>query len=290
MHEIPPINIWIHGTKPQHLFPKPLSKLHIERLHKFMHCEPGLHLAQTLDPSFHHYHIARSLHEQNPQEFPWDTFYLFGWSGILHPSERFKSAQKLHKALKRLVQEYEGMYHKKPIIRIITHSHGGNVALHLPTVEDAIPHDFTIHELILLACPVQKLTAHSLKNPLFAKAYSLHSHWDFVQIADPQGWSVVKEGLQKFFSTGAFEHLRSTIGRIEQEPFFSERHFNPLSKLMQVRTKISGRNIMHIEFMLTPFVTKLPSILSTLRSLTTDFHLEQDISLDIVDDKLIISH
>lgn len=283
---VPSVTVWIHGTKPQHILPAPLSHIHIEKLHQFMHCEPGLHLAQALNHSFHHHQIATILHEHDPETFPWETLYLFGWSGLLSKNERLKAAQKLHKALKQLIDQYEGLYHQKPFIRLITHSHGGNVALHLADIDTYDHFPLIIDELTLLACPVQKPTALLLKSQLFKKIYSLHSHWDMVQVADPQGLPAIKKALGEIFSVKSFQQLKDLFHSIEQEPLFSARHFNPSSKLIQALVKMNGRGILHIEFMLEPFVAILPTILETLKHTKPS---EKDLTIDIVDKHLQVT-
>lgn len=282
----PSITIWIHGTKPQHILPTPLSHIHIEKLHRFMHCEPGLHLTQTLDPSFHHHHLATILHQHAPTMFPWETLYLFGWSGMLSEDERIKAAQKLHKALKQLIDQYEGTYQQKPFIRIITHSHGGNVALHLADSDTSSFLSCGIDELVLLACPVQKSTASLIKNQLFKKIYSLHSHWDMVQIADPQGLPGLKKALGGVFSIRSIQQLKNLFHSIEQEPLFSARHFNPSSKLIQALVTMHGRGILHVEFMLETFVAALPSIINNLEQLKPS---EKDVTIRIIDHQIDIT-
>ncbi len=282
-HSTPPITIWIHGTKPQQLLPGRLAKIHIESLYKFMHCEPGLHLAKDLNPSFHHFDLAQILHKTDPKNFPLETLYLFGWSGTLNAQDRLQAAQKLQKALKVLVSEYEGIHHAKPFIRIIAHSHGGNVALNLAKIDtNKQLHHAIVDELILLACPVQKVTAPLIKSPLFAKVYSLHSHWDFLQIADPQGWPQLKEHLRNFFKSQSLNDLKAGFVHVEQEPFFSERHFRPHSNLVQAVITINGNHVLHIQFMLDSFVKNIPFILEKLSSLETQkIQAEQEMFIDI---------
>ncbi len=57
MNDTPPITIWVHGTKPLKILPRPLSNLQIETLNLFTDTLPGLHKASELDPAFHHHNI-----------------------------------------------------------------------------------------------------------------------------------------------------------------------------------------------------------------------------------------
>ena len=63
-----------------------------------------------------------------------------------------------------------------PIFKLITHSHGGNVALYLAPIAEEDPlNAVTIEELILLACPVQVETSpyvNELSLPEFFAAFT----------------------------------------------------------------------------------------------------------------------
>ncbi len=87
---------------------------------------------------------------------------------------------------------------------------------------------------------------------------------DIVQIADPQGWFHFKQDLKEILRSGNWNMLQGLLEKIEQEPFFSERHFQPNHKIIQARVTMHKRNIMHIQFILAPFIEKLPALMRTL--------------------------
>jgi len=64
-------------------------------------------------------------------------FYTFGWSGILSLTKRRNDALRLYNALSEELKHYREMG-INPKIRIIVHSHGGNVALNLGTIKESI--------------------------------------------------------------------------------------------------------------------------------------------------------
>ena len=243
LNNAPPINIWIHGTFffPNYMLPK------------FFYCPTGLNLATVLDTSYHHRLIAQTLAEADPERFPLKTFYLFGWSGKLSFSAREKAARELYTALKKLIAKYEKKYNQKPFIRIITHSHGGNVVLNMEELQNSAD-DIHIAELILLACPVQERTKRLAQDErLFPKIISLFSTLDTMQVLDPQGlYQKEIHEIQK-----QYEKRRT--------PLFSEREFEPHSNLTQVKLKISERGLFHIEFMLKRFLRMMPTILDEIR-------------------------
>lgn len=261
----PPITIWVHGTAPSKKTLELLSDIKMDIIHKFFYCEQGLKKADEIDPSYHHYGIAKELSQKDPELFPFESFYIFGWSGQLDKEERLKTANALHKALQKLVKHYKQKYGCNPTIRIITHSHGGNVVLNLAQVKEE-KNTFDIDELILLACPVQEETAHLATDPFFKKVYSIHSHWDLIQILDPQGWPYLLEKIKELFKTKSLSIVKEIVKRIETNLFFSERHFPENEKITQVHIKFNNHSPFHIEFLLTPFIRLLPAILEKINN------------------------
>jgi hypothetical protein len=238
----PPITIWIHGTR---FIRRPMYE-------SFFEGTPHLKLAKYAPEEYYLRTIAQTLSKTDPIRFPFQTFYLFGWSGKLRAAAREEAAKYLYRDLTHLAIAYEKRYHKRPIIRIITHSHGGTVALNIAKVQSSP--SFHIKELILLACPVQKNTREYLADPLFEKVYALCSSLDMVQLLAPQIISNVyrtKKG-----------NLRSKM----EWPLFSERCFPGNPKLTQIKIKMNGRAIFHHEFNGKPFIRVLPRILTTMNS------------------------
>ncbi|MCK4265241.1 hypothetical protein KAW80_02690 [Candidatus Babeliales bacterium] len=62
-------------------------------------------------------------------------FYTYGWSGLMGQTERRRWAIRFYNALTEELKNYdkEGI---KPKIRILAHSHGGNVSLNLALIND----------------------------------------------------------------------------------------------------------------------------------------------------------
>lgn len=235
------VTIFIHGTLP----PEPIRNLPV--LDKFFFCPQGLILAETLQniSGEKNYHLAQVpfvLYQSDPENFDLKDFYLFGWSGALSPKARLEAALLLYNNIKEL------NLHN---IRLITHSHGGNVALNLKVIaEKHNDNKFKIDELILLACPVQKQTSNYINSHIFKKKYSFHSHLDIIQVIDPQGFHDLYENLK--------------TNNLNINPIFSKRHFNRKDNVVQIQTTINNRNLLHIEFLLTKFLNFLPVALKTL--------------------------
>jgi hypothetical protein len=228
--EAPTITVWVHGTR---LLPKGV-------LPTFFFSKPGLHHYQEIDAKYYQRKIAQTLIDADPALFPSEEFYLFGWSGKLSFTERKEAALNFYKDLKEVRQAYRKRYGVEPCIRMLAHSHGGNVILLLEEVKDADDINFVIDELILLAVPVQVQTMEHVCSPIFKKIYSLYSILDILQVIDPQG-------LQQ-----------------DEVPLFSKRAFACQEKIEQVAIKMNDRSIMHMEFIKPKFLSALPSIINEI--------------------------
>lgn len=228
------ITIWIHGTR----FILPIDA--------FVHaCPPGIHKATDLPKKYLLKRLITATAEADPATFPLDTFYVFGWSGDLSFKEREKDARKLYQGIKELVARYETTYGHTPKINLITHSHGGNVALNLAKIRD--PKDsWTITQAIFLGCPIQEQTKNLARNPFFKKIYSIYSSLDSIQLLDPQGL------------------YKNAQENGEKTPTFSQRRFPASNNLHQVKLKIHGHGVMHIGFITRSFTQKLPAILKAI--------------------------
>lgn len=238
----PPITVWVHGTR---FIRRPMFD-------SFFEGTPRLRLAKHAPSEYYMRTLARTISETDPHRFPLRTFYLFGWSGKLRAIAREEAAQHLYHNLKALAAAYKKRYDADPAIRIITHSHGGTVALNIAKVQSSP--SFRIKELILLACPVQKNTRQYIADPLFENVSALCSSLDVVQLLAPQIISNVYRTRKG--------HLRSKM----EWPPFSNRCFPGNPKLTQMKIKMNGRALFHHEFNSKAFVKVLPRILATMHS------------------------
>ena len=76
-----------------------------------------------------------SAHANHAQEK--NYFYTFGWSGLISQQRRRKEAVRLYNAL---IVEYQSLLQRgiKPKIRLIAHSHGGNVILNTGGIHELL--------------------------------------------------------------------------------------------------------------------------------------------------------
>jgi len=237
----PPITIWIHGTR--------LLK-NTPYITEF-DCCTQLKLAAELKPTCPLYTIARAVHVGNPDRFAWDSFYVFGWPGALNATRRCQAGKKLYAQLMQIVEEHRAIYKTEPTIRIITHSHGGNLALCMANSEEI--HSIAVDELIMLACPVQYETCDAIKSPLFIQVYNIYSPLDFIQIVAPQ--------FNRKKINGNSAHTWIPI---------SARCFEEHPKIVQTKVKINGRALFHEDFIRPNFLQSLSEVLDTMATMKNE--------------------
>ncbi len=242
----PMVTIWIHGTMPSLIVPK-FAK------HSFFHLEHGLVPISQYHDTDQLYKIADALINTCPEQFNADHYYTFGWSGKLSFTERKKAAQELYQSIVSLNKSYQETHGQPPHIRVITHSHGGNVALSMAKVKQS-DEPFIIDELVLLACPVQEKTKHLIAHDCFNRVYSLYSSGDIIQIIDPQG---------------LYQNSKT-------DKLFSEHTFNHHEKLRQAQIEKNGKSLAHMDFLWTSFAQHLPSLLQSLDEFYTSVVHDQE--------------
>ena len=240
----PPITIWVHGTL---MFRKP-------SYHLIFGDTSSLVPVISLPKDNRFQILANSIAEHDAQQFPLEEFYIFSWSGRLPNQERKSAANKLYQEINALCELYRKKYGCEPTIRIITHSHGGNVALNMAKIKTNAP-PFSIKSLVLLACPVQEKTKHLMVNPMFQRVYSLYSSLDMIQVIAPQ--------IKRNCTTHCLNEKHKRHYRI---PPFSSRLFPTYSHLTQAKIKINDFPISHTRFSTPEFAALLPTILEKLDS------------------------
>ncbi len=266
------ITIFVHGTFFN------ITKLPLT--YKLFYTPEGFHAVKNISSSFVIKSKAQLLENLDAQQFQFDHFYSYGWPGSLNDKVRKQSSFLLYKKIKALIKHYEQNYKVKPLIRVIGHSHGGNVALYLAehAQKDVT---FFIDELILLGCPVQHHTAHLTKSSRFKQIYSFHSHIDLLQVLDPQGLPFFKDTIQQLLTLNNSDSSKSIH---QNSKFFSERHFPHSDNILQINIKINKLPLFHLDFILIKFFKVLPQALTLLKQHQTAPFLpiiKNDIMLNI---------
>jgi hypothetical protein len=293
----PIVTVWVHGTRPENNLPPYLGKLTGRLSALLSDTTKGLHKIPNNTADHYPSLRAKALAQADPEHFSLDHFYTFGWSGKASRLARQKAAHDLFYALKDLIELYQDYYGVPPIIILISHSHGGNVVLHLAEIADPDGFTLSISKAILLACPVQKHTAHLISSPMFERIYSLHSHTDLLQIIDPQGLHNPRKPSAPLLSLRHFDthpKLSQALIRWKSCPHWHPDDFTlnkkTMWKLMKAINTINyikkNRGLFHVEFGLLSFVHLLPDVINQLDALYDDnrncpSHKDHDIIIEL---------
>lgn len=231
------VTIYVHGTT---------TKIGLKFLGRFFKDvafgQPGLHHIDQLPPQALLRKDALALQEGDSKRFDIQHFYTFGWSGKLKFKAREKDGKALYDDVKQLLKDYKKQYGFYPKIRLLTFSHGGNVALnavgHLPFFEGEDVH----LELVLVAVPVQKVTEKLIEHPCVNQSYIISSTRDLLQVVD-------------FY-------------RYEKKQYFPCRFFETTKQnCCQIQVMINGRGLGHIDLMRS-FMIHLPHALNYADTIT----------------------
>ncbi len=249
------ITIFIHGTYHAHL----LIPSFFKRMYQFVYHPVGLFHSSVMLQNYVFARTLTSLTSLNPKEFPAEHAFLYVWNGKLCPLHRHAAAHDLHLELKKLKQSYPEWE-----LTLITHSHGANVALNL--AHHATPEDYVVDRLIVLASPVQHVTRDLIDSSLFTQIIALYSARDILQIIDPQG------------AMHLFTRFTSLLTKkpIVAVPFFSERIFTS-KKVVHILITSNGWGLLHLEFILPPFLQRMTDLIKLADSLPQGTHTTFDI-------------
>lgn len=226
----PHVTIYVHGTT---------TKFGLKFLSKF--CkevsfgQPGIHNINQLPECALLKKDAALLQQYDPERFDVEHFYTFGWSGQLSFKAREIAGKQLFDELLALLKNYKNKYGVCPQIRIMTFSHGGNVALNMAGHLPFLPCESVYLELIIVACPVQKVTEKLIEHECISQSYVISSTRDLLQVVD----------FYKF----------------EKKRYFPERFFDTQkTNCCQIEVKINNRGLGHIDLMRS-FMLHLPYVL-----------------------------
>lgn len=232
-----PITIFVHGTQIHALFKDIDVRSYFPANTQ---SPPGLHRKQDLPKEHAIHHLLHTLESADRYQFSADGIYTFGWSGGIEVQKRRAAGKELFDLIQALAQSYHERHGTSPHITIITHSHGGNVALHMAEQYDATT-QYTIDRILLLACPVQELTSFYTYSPLFKKLYALHSHADRFQVMDQRSLQLPRSLFDTWKKNRQLnlKEVRETMQQVTWK-FGSERHFPVQPNLIQAEIRWSS--------------------------------------------------
>jgi len=131
-----------------------------------------------------HYAIA-GYNSLMKQLFPnCDTaYYTFGHLGVLSHRYREAVAKNLYNELIAKVAEAKDRYEMVKVV-LVTHSHGGTIALNMAHVENELKRGLVIDNLVLFGTPLQHETAPHACHPMFKRVLNCYSLGDTMQGSD----------------------------------------------------------------------------------------------------------
>ena len=136
------------------------------------------HAARHLIPAYHA--VAR----QNKNLPDVHKTVVFGWSGLLHARARKEAGYELYQKLSDYIEALTKEYGAKPTITLVTHSHGGNIALWLAAAEQEFKRGLLIDCLCMYGTPMHKEMGAYIESPMFKTMVLFHSQGDGIQLRD----------------------------------------------------------------------------------------------------------
>jgi len=237
--QTPSITVVIHGTK---LF---IGSFYLN----YFDGKPQIKHASALPAAKCSSKFLKDVASCPSNAFPYKDLYYFGWSGLISVKEHNKAAEALYDQLVVLSNQYYQKYHVKPHIRIVGHSHGGNLGLRLGLFHARKQKDILIDELVMLATPVHRTTAQFGYSPLFKNIYSFYACLDCFQAIAPE----ICESIYDDTGTLVLNKRRGYL--------FSGQTFPTYIPIKQARIKKDGHTITHSDFMTKEFFCALPALI-----------------------------
>jgi hypothetical protein len=132
-------------------------------------------------------------------------YYTFGHLGVLSHRYRTEVAKSLYAELYEKVKEAQDLYETVKVV-LVTHSHGGNIALNMAAVESELKKGLIIDDLVMFGAPLQAETAPYAYHPMFKRVMNCYALGDIIQGSD-----VLTTPARKCYTTFAsIESLKRT--------------------------------------------------------------------------------
>jgi hypothetical protein len=125
------------------------------------------------------YHTFTQLHTHDQDQ----VYFLFGHLGLLCQQYRADAGAELYQHICDTVVELKKQY-KNVHVRVVTHSHGGNIALNLARAEHQYNRNLVVDDLIMYGAPIQVETAVYAYDPVFVRVINCYSEGDSIQSND----------------------------------------------------------------------------------------------------------
>ena len=110
-------------------------------------------------------------------------FYAFGHLGVLSHRYRSEIAKTLYAELLEKIKMAQDVYETVKVV-LVTHSHGGTIALNMAAVENELKKGLIIDDLIMFGTPLQSETAPYANHSMFKRVMNCYALGDVMQGSD----------------------------------------------------------------------------------------------------------
>lgn len=110
-------------------------------------------------------------------------YYTFGHLGVLSHRYRASVAKILYAELCQKIKEAQDVYETVKVV-LVTHSHGGTIALNMAAIENELKKGLFIDDLVMFGVPLQAETAPYAYHPMFKRVMNCYSLGDVIQGSD----------------------------------------------------------------------------------------------------------
>lgn len=154
---------------------QPIGRLGLHRACKKKNC---LSAAYAFGVLFTHMERLCGIQRKN-------SFYTFGWSGLVSEKRRRAEARILYMQLKEKLHTLQKAG-KSVKVRLIGFSHGATLLLNIADIraQECCTDSFVIDEVYLLGMPVTRTTCKQAHSSIFKEIYNFYSRQDSVQKLD----------------------------------------------------------------------------------------------------------
>ncbi len=209
--------------------PKSLIKKYIQQSLTTNYSKKG---AYQIIGAYNLIHTYLDSNNKKDHKYTDQDYYTFGFSGLLSNIHRKEASKELHEELLKLIQENEQQGYTVHM-SLVCYSHGGNVALYLPLVQQDFEKRINIEELVLYGTPIQEETANYAKDLMFNRILNIYSEGDGIQTRDTFSTTSRQsyQTLSSFIDTSAYKHICDARILADKNPhLFGHLHFWCLNK------------------------------------------------------------
>lgn len=191
--------------------------------------------------------------------FPkYDTaYYAFGHLGVLSHRYREIVAKELYEELIAKVLEAKDVYETVRVV-LVTHSHGGTIALNMASIENELKKGLVVDDLVLFGTPLQHETAPHAYHPMFKRVMNCYSLGDSIQGSD-----ILTTASRKCYRTfSSIESLSCESDKVYDVQLVVNNDDHAINHGNMWNVKIAQKGSNHLEPL--PYAVMTPALIAAL--------------------------